>query len=361
LVIPRVATVRIFTTACLAILLPWTTWYQHGGQSAFAAVRATPLMLFVVTMEALAGLWIAQRDRWLGVFVAYIAILSLRAPLEAYAGAVASYVLFGALIILITREMSKRAAAVTTALLVASGLAQVALVLLQWSGHDPLWAADAPYVKDRQLPGSIGHGNWLGVYLAMIGPLASWWALPLFVLGLVLAQSRLGLIALAAGIAAMWCGRTRREMVAATLAISAGVGITIALLDKTFDTWPARWEIWRLGITLWAQNGPLLGLGPGSWSVYVPSAQEAFSVGQCPPTCFLWAHNDVLQLLFEGGAVAIVILGLWLWDHRRAFTGPYAGSLVAILIGSLGMFPFHIAQVAVPALVIVGLATREEE
>ena len=75
------------------------------------------------------------------------------------------------------------------------------------------------------------------------------------------------------------------------------------------------------------------------------------------PWAYYHAHNEYLQLAYEGGAVALALLAAWLWTHRRAFRGAHGPSLVALGLVAVAWFPFHVAAMAGPLLVLLGLAT----
>src|SRR5262245_24527649 len=83
----------------LALAIPWSPRYMPAGVTPFTAVTASPLMLFVLGAEVLIGLWIARRDRWLGIGVIYLALNALRTPLEVKPLIVTEAVTFGALLI----------------------------------------------------------------------------------------------------------------------------------------------------------------------------------------------------------------------------------------------------------------------
>lgn len=75
------------------------------------------------------------------------------------------------------------------------------------------------------------------------------------------------------------------------------------------------------------------------------------------------AHNEFLQVFFDMGLVGILIIGGYIFDLFRRFlqygNDPIIYSLmaafVAILIVSFGHFPFHIARLASPFIVILAL------
>jgi O-antigen ligase len=101
----------------------------------------------------------------------------------------------------------------------------------------------------------------------------------------------------------------------------------------------------------------LVGFGPGSWSDLIPRWQIATFGTKYP--VYVQAHNEVLQVLFETGLVGAVLIGAWLWSKRAMLQGSYAGSIVAMAVCSMLMFPFRLAVVGGTALFILGLATRK--
>jgi hypothetical protein len=129
------------------------------------------------------------------------------------------------------------------------------------------------------------------------------------------------------------------------------------LWRSSWDSLGARVTVWRLALGWWWREARWLGFGPGSWWEAVPGAQVR--AGVYPTEHFRKAHNEVVQLAFEFGLVGLGLLAGWCWRHRDAVAGHAGGALVALAIVSLGMFPFHVAQVAAPALVVLGLATAE--
>lgn len=62
-------------------------------------------------------------------------------------------------------------------------------------------------------------------------------------------------------------------------------------------------------------------------------------------------HNEYVQLFVEFGIVGVVLLGLLAWDIKRRFDSinvyliPLVGFFLAVLIMSIGQFPFHLARV----------------
>src|SRR5207244_13359283 len=94
-------------------------------------------------------------------------------------------------------------------------------------------------------------------------------------------------------------------------------------------------------------------------SAHVPQRQ----VGQnFIPTGELWqqAHNEFLQLGCEMGVVGLLLLGLWLWEHRAmVLDRTWGPSVGALAVNSIGFFPMHTVSIALLGLLVVGLASQD--
>lgn len=70
-----------------------------------------------------------------------------------------------------------------------------------------------------------------------------------------------------------------------------------------------RFEVWRVMMKAWASTRNIpFGSGWGTYHVFSIHLQNRANIG--PGTHWNWLHNDWLQILFEGGAVALVLASL---------------------------------------------------
>ena len=76
---------------------------------------------------------------------------------------------------------------------------------------------------------------------------------------------------------------------------------------------------------------------------------------------YLWSYSEPVQLLYEGGLVAVVLVAGWLWTRRAMFRGPGGAPVVALGLLSLGQFPLHLHGSAGLAVIVLGAALRPEE
>lgn len=71
-------------------------------------------------------------------------------------------------------------------------------------------------------------------------------------------------------------------------------------------------------------------------------------------------HNEFIQLFYEFGIVAVLILGFFIWDIRRRFNKqihhmiPLVGFFMGVMIMSIGQFPFHLARVGLFIPIFLG-------
>ncbi|GEM_PF-2016923 len=111
----------------------------------------------------------------------------------------------------------------------------------------------------------------------------------------------------------------RRLLVVAALLVIGGFALWIGLgpvLDRFGDVavgWSDRLILYQQALNM-VRDFPILGTGFGTFGSIFPRYQA-------PPLSFdirfSYAHNDLLQLVTEGGVVALGILGLGLWGLFR--------------------------------------------
>jgi len=304
------------------------------------------------TIAILIALMIGSSDRWLAAAVglAGFTVFWRGAALDPTHSLM---FILGALSLLMVRVAGIPAWARRAILGVAAF--EAAYVVQQLAGWDLLWIglprhAGWWHVGAVQPYGTFGSVNATAGYLAVAAPLMPWLALP--VIGaIILGTHSLGaMAAFAAGIA--W--RYRQRPVTWVLSVA---GIAAAAWHYHKYTQVVRVQIWGFALKDWAQTDPVLGYGLGGWAHRIPTLQIQ---QQFFPTREVWAeaHNEPLQWLCETGLVGLVLLGLWLVEHRAMFTHALWGpSLVALGVDSLSWHPFHIVGMALMGVMLVGLAT----
>jgi hypothetical protein len=331
------------------LCLPLTTLLPLYGWPLAIAAGNTPLILLHLLGLGMLAAIIWREDRILAVFVGYVALDALRvpAPVLGRAWQMADAVAFGALLYVWARRIPDRWAARTRAAFGASALLQTAIAGLQLAGFFP-WM-DGDFRQAKTMVGTLGNDTWLGAYLAICGAVAPWWMLPGIGAGLLLSGHRLGLAAFAVALAVRAMQDRRlswlsRAWIAGAVVVAALI-VAVALIDKTTDSIAARLTVWGQGLGAWWQHGVIFGRGSGMWAWDARQLEVPEYFGQ--------AHNDWLQLLYETGLVGLGLIVAWIVQHRHALLGNPAAWAVAIL--AVGFFPFHVAQVAAPAIVAIAV------
>lgn len=115
--------------------------------------------------------------------------------------------------------------------------------------------------------------------------------------------------------------------------VSVASGI-MYFIDPEFVSTNGRYENWLRTIDVISKFDLQLlitGLGFGSYSVLNPVVQGGTN------ELFIWAHNDYLQLMYEGGLWAVAVFAFY---HFKAFRH-YPQYVVITLAAALGNMPYH--------------------
>ena len=238
----------------------------------------------------------------------------------------------------------------------------LALILSEWRRNDRLRGRT---VRERlvEMFGRDGARIQLLTVLLVIGIAGLW-------LSLSRAGTVLGLGALAATIVAAGRHGLRTRLVVAALVLAVAA---VPLLQLGADRLTVRYSqtaedlavsggrmaIWKGAVEMGA-DFPVFGAGFGTFAATFP-LYRAPEVRRF----FSHAHNDLLQVFAEGGAVGVLLLGLILGPVItrvvRAFTGSegtlaigFAAGLVAVLLHALVDFNFHIPSNGAVAAVLAG-------
>ena len=315
---------------------------------------AAPLVLLSFGGAMLLAALLAQADPWLGAFVVFVAGSAMLRPSPA-ALATLEVVLAGALAVAVARAGGPAWRRLLTAGLVAFGVVQVVYTTGQLAGYDPLWFG-LERRSDLVPMGTIRSQGLLGAYLAVVTPLAPLVLIPVLVAGVVMSGSAVAGLGVAAGLTLRFRARLRWWGVAA---VGAGLALVLVLGHaRLVESLTWRWSVWALGLSEWTTSAVLVGRGFGAWSAEMPTRYAAWlgrpgTYGILPTH----AHSELVQLLYEGGLVALGLLALWLLRHRAAWRGPAGGAMAAAAVVSLGGFPLHVPTTALLIAAVLGLAT----
>src|SRR3972149_4933959 len=183
--------------------------------------------------------------------------------------------------------------------------------------------------------------------------------LPPLLAGVVLRPSWLAAAAVIVGLALRPSGSRRARAGALALGVLGALGAVWAR-GWSPDSALNRLAVWRLAWDdLWAVPVTLLTGCRARGRPPARPARPTAAAGQgWPPELFAAAHSDLVRLGFEGGALALAVLGLWILAHRAAWwRSPWRGAAAALAGLGVGLHPMHLASIAVPACVVLGAAT----
>mgnify|MGYP001586307136 CR=1 FL=1 len=332
----------------VGITLPFLA-YSLTGANILAFKQGPSFLMATAGMLGLA-IWVATIDRWLGVLAFWGVLWSVFTP-STYTFELAFLLLFGCILLLLTRMLQPLQIEGAKHVIILGGLIQVIIVWSQFWDYHWWWPFDSVgYI------GMLGNPAYLATYLAIITPLAPWWLVPFFYLGLFLTQSVIGIIAATFGI--MWVSKHWRLW---GLFSAFVLGIVLHLRTG----WPvgveARWDIWMMSFRHTEGLQWLVGHGLGYWQFFVPLWQEQDHVWD-EIGRFAQAHNEYIQLQFELGLIGVFVVVMWLRDHlAKILASSFSGSVVALATCALAMFGFHVTGIAALSYLILGLASAGEK
>ncbi len=323
--------------------LAWMGYFSGG--SPWQQLLYKPTAFIILLMLNVIAVLIMERDLWLGLFAGW-ALLNVWQYPDPRTVETSMLVTMGCLAIAVLSVLTESQRRIARWVLVGGGLVHITVQLMQATGQDPIWSNHfAGYNMSV-----LGNRGYLGNLLAFLAPLAPAALIPLFLIGLVLAKSSLSALAAIVGL-----GVRYPKYRLAWVVIGAGALVGFATYRPDWiSSYVSRFTIWGLALehTSWWQM--VIGHGTGTWQIWVPHYQETQHVYETGP--FVQAHNEWLQVFFEGGLIGFGILSMWLWSHRAVFSTPWAGSVVALGVVSMAWFPFHLGNLALPALVVLGCA-----
>lgn len=240
--------------------------------------------------------------------------------------------------------------------------AHVVFLVMQTFGFDPLFTPVEKTLTATPV-GLMCNKNEVAALLVFCMP-AFWrsgrriWIIPVLI-GLFMAKTSMGIVSLAAGIAALIALRwdfvmriDRRKLVLIMMWAMFGLTVFFSFVDR--PSFGPRWVSTKLGIELWTQHW-LFGSGLGHWEVvafkhiWVPGDWGIMHWQK-------YAHNEFLQGLFEMGVLFPAVLAGYAVNAARRYRRldkasrrvmePVVLAMVVIAANSTGHFGFHIATTA---------------
>lgn len=326
-----------------AWLLPWLTWPRLVTPDPHESVTLTPMWLVALLGLLVLSVLLWTQDRWLGALTAYWTAWAL--PATTPMGFETAYLFTtGAVAMMAVRQIPVVSHARIYQGLTIVAVLQVSYLLGQQFGVDILWSPVQGV--PMKLVGTLGNPSHVAVLLALVVPVAPLFVLPYLGIGLLLTHSAIAMVAAAVGVLIAhrlsW-----RWWLGGLLPLVSGV----LWFDAPWASWITRWEVWRqafAGQSLWAW---LLGHGPGSWI-----ATPHIVWGEI----FLQAHNEYIQVVYETGLLGLVLIVGWAWTNwARLRQVPACGSVAAMALIAVGLFPLHLAVTGMFSVVLLGLATAE--
>lgn len=389
--------IKIDWTLIFLLALPF---FYVAGQD----LRAVQQYFFQVAAVVLVGLFHA--NRYVGLFLLYCAAQFVFLP--ASDPTVLQNIFFGAIIyqfILKVSDVSEYPK-YFKALLIVLGINLVWCVL-QYFNIDPIFQMRDQFNQTviTEPSGFWGLPAFLGNFTAAIAPLAlsvSWFSIPFILIGIVLSKSSFSVVACGSAIMFFSWFKNRIVFVVLSALIVIGGGFYVLKYDLPSGQFEKRIHAWNLIIKTACQK-QIFGRGIGSYQKYIlmetfpgndmiitPSQEVAMShlakhvrdhgqpeiadkilnaggpidadklsrllqKHQIDFKVWNYAHNEFIQAFFDGGIIVLLIIGafifdlfrrFWYFGRKNAVCIALCASFVAMLIVSLGHFPFHLARLS---------------
>ena len=178
-----------------------------------------------------------------------------------------------------------------------------------------------------------------------------WWWIPVTLPGLILVQSRAAFAALGVGLF-IWVWKFNKYLASISLLMLIFLGATFYWDRFDFSSVNERLNIWKDTI----QGFKIFGNGIGSYEILYPYYATNINTELARPR---YAHNDLLQLVFEFGVGSILLL-MVLFNVFKS-KKPELIILYTILTVSLFTYPMHIPTPAFIAFLVAGFITANND
>lgn len=233
-------------------------------------------------------------------------------------------------------------------------------VFLQVSDLDPLFRPVDGWARFPRAA-LMGNENLSSGFLAMSAPAffreKRWLGLLPLGAALLWIPSCGGIVALCSGAAFYQVARGKWKISLAVTVLV--VGLYILLIDRPGME---RLPVYKKVLSMWTQH-PITGSGIGHWKVVSQQIKPDMPFGTWWRTC----HNDLLQMLFEMGAISFLLFAgyvrgigkrLWRWRKFRGTPLTLATAFIIILVQSTVSFPFHVGPTAILAVTWLALINK---
>ena len=226
-------------------------------------------------------------------------------------------------------------------------LCNVVFLVVQYMNINPLYLPKKE--GQKVIVGLMANPNQVSALLAFCFPAflrGRWkWLIPAVLLGLILAKSFAG--PLAVGIGMIVYIAAKQTLVRSLIVVIIALMLFAGLVDK--PSIPARVGTLKWGLEATGKRW-VMGYGLGHWAPIRRAVEKAEGRAK---GFMAQAHNEYIQMFFEMGIGFLLIVAGYFISIIRRFKEQAIIPIVAVVIiavNSMAFFPFHIATTAMIAI-----------
>lgn len=204
------------------------------------------------------------------------------------------------------------------------------------------------YTLDNSIAGLFINPNIYSeisaILLVSLIVLKLWWWIPVTLPGLILVHSRTAILALGIGLFC-WTWKFNKRLATISLILVGFLGIVFYWNNFNMFSIKERFDLWADTI----QGFKIFGNGVGSFEILFPYYAIHIDTELARPR---YAHNDLLQIIFEFGIGSILFL-MVLFDVFKARKAEGI-ILFTVCIVALFTYPMHVPAPAFIAFLVAG-------